>query len=471
VSFVRSKSLARLRSPDLRRRVRVRASRGQVIAIVVVLLLVAGGITAWLVTSSGGTQYRTVAAQLGTVRQTIGSTGTIQPTTTANLDFATAGQVASVTVQPGQQVAAGVTVATLNTTNLSAQQSSAQAAVNSAQAALNSAYAKVSAEPANVSSETVASDQASVALAQSQLAQTQAQLTQANSSAGAASIVTPFAGTIGAVNITAGQTVSGGGSSGSSSSSGSSTTSGSSSGSGGGSSSGAGSSSGSTGTAGSTGSTGSTGGGGSSSPAIVLISQGTFNVQASVTDAQIGKIKVGDQAVITPNGATQPVFGTVSQITPLATTSSGVASFPVTIAITGTPPGLFAGASAQVSIVVLQRTDVLTVPTSAVHNVGSRSVVDVLQGGKSVARPVTTGATDAARTEITSGVNPGDQVILANLNASVPSNNTTRPGGAGGFGGGGFGGGGFGGGGFGGGRGGGGGGFVGGGGGGAAGGR
>jgi hypothetical protein len=199
----------------------------------------------------------------------------------------------------------------------------------------------------------------------------------------------------------------------------------------------------------------------------VLISPGNFNVQASVTDAQVGKIKVGDQAVITPNGATQPVFGTVSQITPLATTSSGVATFPVTIAVTGTPPGLFAGASAQVSIVVLQRTDVLTVPTSAVHTVGSRSVVNVLAGGKEVSRAVTVGATDAARTEITSGLSSGDQVILANLNAAVPGNNTTRAGG-GGFGG--LGGGGFGGGGFGGGRGGGGAGFGGGGFGGAAGG-
>jgi multidrug efflux pump subunit AcrA (membrane-fusion protein) len=163
---------------------------------------------------------------------------------------------------------------------------------------------------------------------------------------------------------------------------------------------------------------------------------------------------MGDQAVITPNGATQPVYGTVSQITPLATQSSGVSTFPVTIAITGTPPGLFAGASAQVSIVVMQRTNVLTVPTSAVHTIGSRSVVDVLEGGKQVPHVVTTGATDAARTEITSGLSAGDQVILANLNAAVPSGNTTRPGGGlggGGFGGGGFGGGGFGGGGFGGG--------------------
>ena len=95
---------------------------------------------------------------------------------------------------------------------------------------------------------------------------------------------------------------------------------------------------------------------------------------------------------------------------------------------------------------MLQRTDVLTVPTSAVHNVGSRSFVNVLEGGKQVAHTVTTGATDPARTEITSGLNQGDQVVLANLNASLPSGNTTRPGG-GGFGGFGGGGGGFGGGG------------------------
>jgi multidrug efflux pump subunit AcrA (membrane-fusion protein) len=449
VSLVRSRSLARL---NLGRRGSPRLSRRGVIAIIVVVLIVAGGVTAWLLTSSGGTQYRTVAAQLGTVRQTIGATGTIQPTNTANLDFATSGRVATVTVQPGQQVAAGVTIATLDTTTLGAQVAAGQSSLNSANAAVNSAEAKLAAEPITATSQTIASDNASIASAQAQQASAQAQLTQSQSSMNDATIVAPFAGTVGAVNVTPGQSVAGGGSSGTSSGSSSS---GGSSGGSGGSSSGGGASgssaSGSTGSSSSTGSSGSSGGSSSSSPAIVLISPGSFNVQASVTDAQIGKIKMGDQAVITPNGSTTPVYGTVSQITPLATQSSGVASFPVTVAITGTPPGLFAGASAQVSMVVQQTSNVLTVPTSAVHNVGSRSFVNVLQGGKQVTRTVTTGATDAARTQITSGLSSGDQVVLANLNASVPSGSSTRPGGAGGFGGGGFGGGGFGGGGFGGG--------------------
>ncbi|HEX6476902.1 MAG TPA: HlyD family efflux transporter periplasmic adaptor subunit [Acidimicrobiales bacterium] len=471
MSFVRSRSFARL---NLGRRASGSVSRRSVVAIILVVVIVAGGVTAWLLTRSGGTQYRTVAAQLGTVRQTIGATGTIEPTNTANLDFATSGRVATVTVQPGQQVAAGVTIATLDTTTIGAQVAAAQSSLNSANSAVNSAEAKLAAEPITATAQTIASDNASIASAQAQQASAQSSLTQAQSSMNDASIVAPFAGTVGAVNITPGQSVSGGGSSGGSSSS--SSSGGSSGGSGGSSTGGGGSgssSSGSTGSSSSTGSSGSSGGSSSSSSAIVLISPGSFNVSASVTDAQIGKIKMGDQAVITPNGSTTPVYGTVSQITPLATQSSGVATFPVTIAITGTPPGLFAGASAQVSMVVQQTSNVLTVPTSAVHNVGSRSFVNVLQGGKEVSRTVTTGAADAARTQISSGLSAGDQVILANLNASVPSGNTTRLGGTGGFGGGGFGGGGFGGGGFGGGGrggGGGGGGFGGGGAGGGAGG-
>ena len=206
MSFVRSRPLARL---NLRRRAPVRVSRRGVVGIIVVVAIVAGGVTAWLVTSSGGTQYRTVAAQLGTVRQTIGATGTIQPTNTANLDFATSGRVATVTVQPGQQVAAGVTVATLDTTTLSAQMTAAQSSLNAANAAVSSAEAKLAAEPSNATSQTVASDQASLASAQAQQASAQAQLTSAQSNVNDASIVAPFAGTVGAVNITPGQSVSG----------------------------------------------------------------------------------------------------------------------------------------------------------------------------------------------------------------------------------------------------------------------
>ena len=90
------------------------------------------------------------------------------------------------------------------------------------------------------------------------------------------------------------------------------------------------------------------------------------------------------------------------------------------------------------SIIVNQASEVLTVPTSAVRG---GNTVQVLVNGKAETRPVTVGASDALRTQILSGLNPGDQVITATVSSSVPTNNSGSGlfggGGRGNFGGGG----------------------------------
>lgn len=107
------------------------------------------------------------------------------------------------------------------------------------------------------------------------------------------------------------------------------------------------------------------------------------------------------------------------------------------------PPGrsgLFTGASASVAIVTQQVADVVTVPSSAVHTVGSNSFVSEQRGGRVLLTRVAVGAVNDALTQVTSGVAVGDTVVLANLNTPLPSSNTTNRGlaGAGGFGGSGF---------------------------------
>ena len=175
-----------------------------------------------------------------------------------------------------------------------------------------------------------------------------------------------------------------------------------------------------------------------------MVSPGAYAVSTTVSDAEIGQVKVGDQAVITPDGSTAPVFGTVSTVGLLASSSSGVATYPLTIAVTGSPAGLYAGAGASVSIITEQLSNVLTVPTSAVHTVGTRSFVYLLQNGQEVAQPVTVGAAGSGLTQITSGLQSGQQVVLATLRTSLPTGGTGGTTGRG-FGGGGLGGGGFGG--------------------------
>jgi multidrug efflux pump subunit AcrA (membrane-fusion protein) len=496
--------------------------------LVVVAVLVAGAVLVGLdVTGSSGPQYRTVAAALGTVQQSTSLTGTIEPVTQANLNFATSGTVATVPVTLGEKVKEGTVLATLQNSGLAAQVDQASASLDAArstlandesssgspettdeaavtnaqhtlsddetslrdanttdqmsltvaqgsaqsaqvnfandtlqlendQSALNAVKAKESidcqgdalassaicagdesavtsdesevthdqtavtsdqsqmlSDENNVTStqlantetlqrdertvstdksllasaqatlrtaragtyaDQLASDRASVASAQSALFTAQQNLTGAK-------LVSPISGTVIAVNLEVGGTASANAS-----------------------------------TVGSPSSSGSA----ASGPAVEVVSPGTFDVQATASDAQVSTIKVGDQVIIAPTGATSIVLGTVTQVGTIATISSGVVTFPVTIGVKGTPPGLYEGASAHLTLFVLQVKNVLTVPSSAVHTLGPRSFVYVLKKGKEVQHPVSVGAVGGTLTQIKSGLTVGQKVVLADLAAGVP---------------------------------------------------
>jgi multidrug efflux pump subunit AcrA (membrane-fusion protein) len=168
--------------------------------------------------------------------------------------------------------------------------------------------------------------------------------------------------------------------------------------------------------------------------ALVVLTPGAYQVTGSVGDAQINQIAVGQRALVTPAGATEAIDGSVTNVAPTATVTSGVATFPVTVTLSGDNPSLHSGVTASVRVVVNQVVDVLTVPTSAVRTAGGTSTVQVLVNGQPQSRPVTIGAVDSQRTQILSGLNQGDTVVIAAITRSVPTNQ----GGAGGlFGGGG----------------------------------
>jgi multidrug efflux pump subunit AcrA (membrane-fusion protein) len=185
----------------------------------------------------------------------------------------------------------------------------------------------------------------------------------------------------------------------------------------------------------------------SSSSQIVVISTTSWVVEASVGSEDLPQLKKGLQAEITPTGSTTKVFGTVKTVGIVASSSSGgSASFPVTIAVTGSPKGLYAGGAATVSIIVKQVENVLTVPTSALHTENGKTVVHQMVKGVQVSTLVTVGTTYGAVTQILSGLKTGDQVVgtTFRIGGNNPTGGTrTRQGG--GTGGGGFGGGGFGG--------------------------
>ena len=324
----------------------------------VTVLVIAGGATgAWALTRSGTSTSPTTAvvtASVGTLQQTVTTTGTIEPAQDSDLTFSTGGTVTSVAASVGRKVAKGAVLATIDS-------STQQTAVTTATAAVTAAEQELTA---------VASSSATqIAAANAQLASARTSLARAQDDLAATSLTAPFSGVVAAVDLAVGDSV--GQSLGQSAS-------------------------------------------GSTSSKITLITTNAWVVTAGVGSADLAQLKKGLQAVITPTGSTTRVFGTIASLGIVASSSTGgSATFPVVIDVTGSPAGLYAGSSADVSLIVAQLPDVLTIPTLAVHTVNGRTVVYQRISGKRVTTPVTVGTSYGASTEIRSGLKAGDQVEIS----------------------------------------------------------
>ena len=369
-----------------------------IIGAAVLLIGAAIGLPLWLTSGSStptGISVTTVTVPVttGTIQQTITSSGTIEPASQANLNFAVSGTVTAVDVRAGQTVAAGQVLATVGTTALSEEVSAAQAQLTAANDRLASDQA------AGASTSQIDSDEASMTSAESSLSTAQTNLNDA-------SLTSTISGTVASVSLSVGQQVTGAGSGGNNNANNGS--------------------GGSNGSSGGNGSSGNNGSNGSSSGQIVVIGTDSYIVNTSVDDTEIGQITDGDQVVITPTtGSATPVYGTVGSLSLIGSQSSNVTTFPVVVNVTGNPPGLYAGASADVSIIIKQLNNVTEVPTGAINydSNGQATVTEVVNGAD-VVKDVTVGASENGETQITSGLSPGAKVLEKEYTFHAPGGGT-----------------------------------------------
>ncbi len=392
---------------------RTRRSRRRWVAAAVVAVVVGGSGTAYAMTRSTPASATNAATSTvltvarSTIRQTVAASGTLRPAREADLSFAVGGEVTAVRTAVGEKVVKGERLATVDMTAL-------QAAVDAASANVTAASEQLTAQ------QDAAATTVQLASAKAQLASARTTLSDARTSLAAATLVSPIAGTVASLTLAVGDTVSGSGNStavtGASNSA--RTTTGS-----------------NTATTASTTST---------SAQIVVISTDAFVVDASVGSADLAQVKKGLQAQITPTGSATTAFGIVSSVGIMASSStSGSATFPVTINVTGKPTGLYAGGTATVSIIVKQVPNVLTVATQALKTTGATTTVTVRKAGKDVTTPVVVGTSYGPSTQVVSGLEAGDQVVVTFVRPSGVGgvggaggrNRGTTGGGAGGFGG------------------------------------
>ena len=174
---------------------------------IVPLVVVVGGGTWWLSRSSSDGEdtatsiERTVEVTSGALDQTVSASGTIEAATVDELSFTSSGRVSWVNIQAGAEVRAGDVLATIDSAELGAAVTQAEATVAEAEATADDD------EDAGASDAQIAADESSLDSARRQLEAAQEALDGAQ-------LVATIDGTVSAVNITVGDQLGSGGTSG-----------------------------------------------------------------------------------------------------------------------------------------------------------------------------------------------------------------------------------------------------------------
>lgn len=153
-----------------------------------------------------------------------------------------------------------------------------------------------------------------------------------------------------------------------------------------------------------------------SAGAVTIVPTSGFQVEANFAESDASGIEIGQSATVTFEGLPGvSVTGTVLSIDPVAATSAsnGLVTFAVRVSLDQIPDGLRQGMTATVAVTTATAENVLAIPQSAITTVGNTSTVEVLQAdGTTVRAEVTTGVQGDSLTEITSGVQAGDTLVI-----------------------------------------------------------
>ncbi len=396
-------------------------------AILLVLCGIAVGVAVGVIGPASAKQApaTTVTAERGTVQKTVTGSGSLEASSTANLNFQTSGTISRVYVHAGEHVQKGQLLATLDETDARASVSEAQANLDSAQASLHSAKVgststtqSTSSSPTtgtaaggSGSSESPAAKAANIASAEASVESAQVALDNAESTLEQTKLRATMDGLVASVSGEAGQAVTAGTNLDTSSSSrGTSGAAGGTSGtSAGASASGAGAGSSTSSSSGSSSSSSN-----SSSAVVVLENLDQMKLSVDFSEADIADIKVGKPASVTVSALGDRQFAAkVTEIGLVSSTSNGVVSYPVTLVLTQASSQLKPGMTGSAEVVVAQADGVIAIPSSALTG----NSVKVEENGETVTKQVTTGLAGDSTTEITSGLAVGDKVVIQTQSA------------------------------------------------------
>jgi RND family efflux transporter MFP subunit len=148
-------------------------------------------------------------------------------------------------------------------------------------------------------------------------------------------------------------------------------------------------------------------------PAISLVDTSEIEMRGFIDEIDITIVKVGQAANITLDALPdEEINGRVAFVSLVGTTLAGIVVYDTTITLENPVDELRDGMTATAEVIIERRDDVLFIPNRALHGTWENPWVLVLVDEQVEEREITLGLTDGINTEVLSGLEAGEKVVL-----------------------------------------------------------
>ena len=146
-----------------------------------------------------------------------------------------------------------------------------------------------------------------------------------------------------------------------------------------------------------------------SMPVAVIDGPEQMKVTVSVSEALVPKLAIGDEAEVTVSAVDATFTAQIRSVEQTANAQTKL--YTVTLTVPADVSGLLSGMFADVTFRTNASENAVVVPTEAILTNGEEQYVFVVENDIAKYVPVTTGLTGNGVTEITSGLQPGQQLV------------------------------------------------------------
>jgi len=149
-------------------------------------------------------------------------------------------------------------------------------------------------------------------------------------------------------------------------------------------------------------------------PVATLLDSTGYHIMVDIDETEIIQVQTGQRAKIQLDAFPgEEIEGVVSRINPVGASAQGIVTYGVRIDLPATELPIRPLMTASVNIVVAEKQDVIVVPNRAIKRDNQGRYVEILKMAIPTKVYVTTGASNEQVTEITSGLDEGQQVIIS----------------------------------------------------------